>query len=314
MRAFILLACATAGVLNAQGGSVPACKINQLKITIKLAGAGMSHVAEAIEFFNESRKSCQPRGVPIIDLLKADGQRFPIPECPDCPAYLFPAFPIRSVVLKPGGRAHVLVQSITAYDEPLCSHTEYDRIALAVGEPAFSVEDRGYSCVSLTVSPYLPGPEPNWGEVAHGLQNPVPPKVAWGKPVDGVQLSLTPFAPEQEAGYLGFIVFLPGMNEPGSAPLVDCSTATLRIWRGGRLFREVSSSSRLACLSVEPPVKPYPSQTGGVLSTAFFNVKIERPGAYGFDLIENFKGDRSVTLISNRVAVRVIRPMASAQR
>ncbi|HEX7359969.1 MAG TPA: DUF4232 domain-containing protein [Bryobacteraceae bacterium] len=313
MRAFILFACATACVLNAQGNAVPACEINQLKVTIKFAGAGTSVVAQAIEFFNKSVKPCQLKGVPIINLLKADGQRLPIPECPDCPAYLFPAFPIRSVVLKPGGTAHVLMQSVTGgYDEPLCSHTEYDRIALSVGKPAFLVKNRGYSCVSLTVSPYLPGPESSDlpSEVTHGLQNPAPHRVAWGKPVDGVELSLTPFASEQETGYLGFRVLLRGMNKPGAPSLVNCDTATLRIWRGGRLIRELGSSSSLACVQVEPPVRPYTSLTGGSLSTAFFNVKIEEPGTYSFDLVEHFKGNPPVTLISNRVAVQVIRPIA----
>jgi hypothetical protein len=42
---------------------------------------------------------------------------------------------------------------------------------------------------------------------------------AWGKPVDGVELSLTPFTSVEKVGYLGFQVYLRGMNEPSSPRL-----------------------------------------------------------------------------------------------
>lgn len=129
MRAALLYALAAACALSTKSASIPACKNDQLSASIHRQGVGMSHWAEAIEFLNKSAKSCRLSGVPRVDLIKADGQRFPIPECVGCAAYLFPAFPIRPTVLNPGGKAHVLMESVTGYDKPFCNTTEYDRIA-----------------------------------------------------------------------------------------------------------------------------------------------------------------------------------------
>jgi hypothetical protein len=46
--------------------------------------------------------------------------------------------------------------------------------------------------------------------------------------------------------------------------------------------------------------------SGEVLSTAFFNTMIKEPGVYSFQLVEQFNGDKSVALISNRAALQVI--------
>lgn len=172
---------------------------------------------------------------------------------------------------------------------------------MASGKPAFLLKSPSYSCVSLDVSPYLAGSAEGSDPWAHRVTSGA--AILWGQPARGVELALTPFSPRQKTGYLGFRVSLRGMDKPGSAPVVDCEKATLRIWRGAGLIREVSSSSGLGCFAVTPPARPYPSTTGGVLSTAFFDANLDEPGDYSFELVEQFKG---VRLISNRATVQVI--------
>lgn len=305
MRLIVLVACLITWSLNLQANSVADCENNQLEVTLGGADAGMSHWVDALEFMNKSAASCQLSGVPSIDLLTADRKRLPVPVCPNCGAYMFPAYAIRPVVLKPGEKAHALISSVTAYDKPLCGATDYVRVGLARGKPTVVLKSPAYSCVAVTVSPYLPGSDKGSDQSSNALPTAAP--TVWGKPVDGLQLSLTSFAPEQSTGYLGFHVFLRGMSDPSSSPSSDCEKATVRIWHGDRLMREISSSDRLACVAVPPSSGPYPSMIGQDMSTAFFGTAIDEPGAYSFELVEQFKGEKPLTLISNRAAVVVLR-------
>src|SRR5690348_517271 len=127
----------------------------------------------------------------------------------------------------------------------------------------------------------------------------------WGPATQGIQVSLTPFSHWQRLGILGFHLALRGLGT-SSIPTRQCRSATLRMWRAGRVVQSVTSSNRLVCAEpAQPSAAAVPDVVRTDITTQEFGMKVNRSGMFEFDLIETLDGGQPLTLTSNRTSVVV---------
>ena len=287
-----------------QPPAIQPCREEQVEVSVTNAGVGMSHWAEGIEFLNTSADTCFLRGVPRLIFSRENGERLPAAVCPNCEDYLFPARPIKTVVLKSGELAHILVGSSTAYDSKLCGRANAIQIFLpGESRPLYAREHELYYCVKIDVSAFLPGStrnDPRW----NGPREPPPPPL-WGASNRGVQLSLTPFTHWQRLGVLGFHLALRGFQAP-ALHARQCESATLRMWQSGKIVQSVTSTDRLVCAGTGPPANPILQDALRMdVTTQEFGMSVNRSGLFEFDLVETLAADSPITVTSNRASVMV---------
>jgi hypothetical protein len=302
-RFLLLLALAVSSSAQA-APRIPPCRRKQMEVSVTNAGVGMSHWTEGIEFLNTSAEACSLRGVPRLVFSDANGKPLPAAICPNCEDYLFPARPVTTVALKSGELAHILIGSSTAYDAKLCGRANEIQIYLP-GElqPLYTRKHELYYCVKIDVSAILAGSTRNDSRWNDRRQPPPPP--LWGLSSQGVQLSLTPFIHWQRPGILGFHLALRGLQAPGPHTR-QCESATLRMWQNGKMVQSVTSTDRLVCAGQGPPANAvFQNMLRMDITTQEFGMSVNRPGLYGFDLVEVLAADSPITVTSNRASIMV---------
>ena len=70
----------------------------------------MGHAVAYFQFTNDGSAACSLRGFPTVRLLDAAGRLLPIKVVQTTQAYLWPAIPINTIELAPGGPAYFEAQ------------------------------------------------------------------------------------------------------------------------------------------------------------------------------------------------------------